>query len=947
MSGETNVGSIVGFLRLDATDWNATLAEADAAARRLGQSDPNIQVHADTAAADAALIATQAEADHLDGDDVNIDVNANTAGAEAHMASAKKSTVGLLDAVLLLGPAMVPMAGAAAGLGAAFGGLGAAGVLAMLGIKDAIKAGTVEGQKFQGGINTLTGNLDQLEATAATGIMKPFLRVVDDLQPKMPAINTGIASLSDTLGRVMVPAADGVETAFVKLIPLMTDLAEYAVRGAQAFDAWAHGDGLQKFGGYAMAVLPGVLNDIGQLVELAGRLTGAFAGWGGGVLSILGTLASLLNSLPTGVLTVIATGGLAVYSAFKTFGLLQGLVSGFGGALSGLAANMGRLGATQAASSLRGVASGLQAVGTAGSIASIAVGGIAAVLGVAMFAWSMYKQRQAEAKAAQEAMTQAIQEDSGALGDNAQKVIAKTIADGNMIQKAKDLGISQDTLTSAITGNSDALAVVNQKIHENGMVSKTASGAAQNYAGDQKRLSDSAVSLQDGIGKLNGQISKGKKDYDANKAAAAALAGQLDQNKQKLSSLELAQLSETNATKDQKKAIDSLNQSLDAELSKQLQLQGGLTGIGQARLQMIDLLRKEKASTDLNTDSGLKQRSAIESVVGQLQSYRDTQIKAGRSTADATTLYQTQASELLKTIANTDGANSATYRYAAQLLKLPKDVNTKVGTSGTSVAASQIKGLQGQANKLGATRIEIPTGTPNAKNTAQLLNDISTAALSANKKYVEIPTSTPTALATTLKLKGIDDAAVSANRKYVTIPTKTLNSATTLRQIEDILGTTKDKSMTITARAAQFDHVLGLLGEAHAQAYDQSFTITARYVRQNVGGNNLARHGKGYASGTSSATAGYHPLAEAGAELVLSPQTRYLEAGAKVLNHAQTMTVLNAAQRAATTDPRPSGPSFGDVHVHVNVGQMQEIAQVKYWAEQIPLAVAMAAGTRR
>lgn len=932
MAGETTVGSIVGFLRLDATDWNRTLSEAGAAARALGQSDPNINVQANADQAMGRLAAVQGEIDALGQSepnvDVIIDVNAHVSTAEERLAEvralaaevgatriqmhvdadtdpaeralgrAQKSAFGLVAAAATLGPALIPVSGAVAGLGVAFGGLGAAGVLAILGIRDSIKAGTDAGKKFQGGLDKLQGNLNTLEATAATGVMKPFLDVVDNLQPKMPGINSSISSLAGTLGRVMVPAADGVETAFLKLTPLMTDLAEYAVKGANAFDAWAHGDGLQKFGGYAMAVLPGVLDDLGSLLQLAGKIAGAFSGWGVGVLGIIGTLADLLNSLPTDVLTTLASGGLAVYSAFKTFGLLSSMVRGLGGAIDGLGASMGRLGAAGAASRLQGVAGGLRAVGTAGSIAYIAVGGVAAVLGVAMFAWSMYKQKQAEARAEQEAMTQAIQEDSGALGENAQKIIAKTIADGNLIDKAKSLGISQDTLAQAYAGNSAAIDEVNRKARENGMVTDKASGAAANYAAQNTHLSKTALDVTGSVAKMNGEVDKGKKAYDAQKVAAAVLGAQFDVNNQKLSAAEVAQLhmgdqtkNATQKVKDQNQAIQDLNQSLDAELSKQLQLQGGLTGIGQARLQMIDVLKKQKASTDLNTDSGLKQRSAIESVVGQLQSYRDSQIKAGESTAHATGVYESQAAQLLQTIAKTDGANSATYRYAKQLLKVPKDVSTKVGTTGVGVAASQLQGLGKQAKALGAMRVAIPTGTPNAKQTTQLLNDISDAALSANLKKVTIPTSSPTAIATKLKLAGIDGAAVSANKKSVTIPTKTLNSARTLREVEDILSTTKDKSMTVTAKASQFDHVLGLLGEAHRQAYNQSFTITAVYAKQNAGYANLARHG--HADGTDDAAGGMSWLGERGPELVMSKSVGRLLAGSIVLNNQDTARTLS------------------------------------------------------
>lgn len=53
-------------------------------------------------------------------------------------------------------------------------------------------------------------------------------------------------------------------------------------------------------------------------------------------------------------------------------------------------------------------------------------------------------------------------------------------------------------------------------------------------------------------------------------------------------------------------------------------------------------------------------------------------------------------------------------------------------------------------------------------------------------------------------------------------------------------------------------------------------------------------HGHGYAGGTTNATAGLHPVAEDGAELVLSPQLRRFRGGEQVLNARETKDALIA-----------------------------------------------------
>ncbi|WP_434315834.1 hypothetical protein [Leifsonia sp. P73] len=63
----TTEGSIVAYLRLDASDWNETLDRAEAKARELAQIDPTVRVNADTAEALAQLEAVKEAEDRVGG----------------------------------------------------------------------------------------------------------------------------------------------------------------------------------------------------------------------------------------------------------------------------------------------------------------------------------------------------------------------------------------------------------------------------------------------------------------------------------------------------------------------------------------------------------------------------------------------------------------------------------------------------------------------------------------------------------------------------------------------------------------------------------------------------------------------------------------------------------------------------------------------------------------
>ncbi len=71
----TTEGSIVGYLRLDASDWNETLDRAEARARELGRTDPTITVDANIGDAMSKIEAVRAAEASLGGKDISFTGN--------------------------------------------------------------------------------------------------------------------------------------------------------------------------------------------------------------------------------------------------------------------------------------------------------------------------------------------------------------------------------------------------------------------------------------------------------------------------------------------------------------------------------------------------------------------------------------------------------------------------------------------------------------------------------------------------------------------------------------------------------------------------------------------------------------------------------------------------------------------------------------------------------
>lgn len=72
--------------------------------------------------------------------------------------------------------------------------------------------------------------------------------------------------------------------------------------------------------------------------------------------------------------------------------------------------------------------------------------------------------------------------------------------------------------------------------------------------------------------------------------------------------------------------------------------------------------------------------------------------------------------------------------------------------------------------------------------------------------------------------------------------------------------------------------------------------------------------GKGYASGTDSATKGYHEVAEQGIEILAGRQTRLFKGGEKVLNNSETKSFLSNLGQAPVYTPQIQNSSGGNTY---------------------------------
>jgi TP901 family phage tail tape measure protein len=117
-------------------------------------------------------------------------------------------------------------------------------------------------------------------------------------------------------------------------------------------------------------------------------------------------------------------------------------------------------GAGKLASLAAGARAGVTAVGglaAAGRAAAISFGWLTAI-GVGIAALTAYAQKQQEAKVQVEALTDSLDEQSGAITDVTEKTVYKSLVDDGTIARAKELGLNLQTVLQAALGNKSAIA---------------------------------------------------------------------------------------------------------------------------------------------------------------------------------------------------------------------------------------------------------------------------------------------------------------------------------------------------------------------------------------------------------------------------------------------------------------------------------------------------------
>jgi TP901 family phage tail tape measure protein len=286
-------------------------------------------------------------------------------------------------------------------------------------------------------------------------------------------------------------------------------------------------------------------------------------------------------------------------------------------------------------------------------------------IGAGITALAIFADRKAQAAQQTREFTDAIVADSGALGENARKVAANTLAKEGMLRLADELGISMGLVTSAALGEGDAQEQLTRILNEQHAVMVNGQIVAGGVAESHRALSQRAAELRDGVMGTNSAVQQGTRDAKLLMEAQAGTGAQMgvtgDAARGQAAEQDLLNVELNDGTS----AADSLKASLEA-------LTGAHIGATEAEIRyrrqvrlLTESLAENGGTFDLNTQKGQDNMEQLLRTAESSHGFQVALAEQSGSTDEATKAGERHRQKLIDIVAQSQG-NSAEARAMAR-----------------------------------------------------------------------------------------------------------------------------------------------------------------------------------------------------------------------------------------------------------------------------------------
>lgn len=640
---EATAGTLVGYLRLDSSQWHEELRRAGIAADALGQNSPDIDIDVN---AEEAVARLREVGDEADRTEQRIKKSAD---------GSKREFSALGAAIGVLGPSIAPLAGAATGLVAGFGAMGAAGVLAVLGIKREMEEGSGIGTQYAGVMRDAQKILDNVTHSGAEAFFGSVTQALGVLQEHVSAVTPILSEMTVYLGQSATNLIDAALTAFEAFRPVLREVAAGFLELTQRMAEGVNGEGFTAFVDYIAGVLPQVISTLSAVGSALVHVVSAASPLGGVVLSALEAVASAIAAIDPQVLSVLAVVAGSAYTALSAYRALSGIPALFQSIATGA----------------QGMGAGFGAAATGAQRFQAAMGIVGVAIGAASIIYSAFASRNQEIATATTNYTDALIQSNGVLDENVRLVALKKAQDEGAVEQGRMLGLSTNDVVDAYLGEADALAKV-EPARDAAMKAQLAKvNADQADASTMTELNSTYLDFKNKVGDSGQALSDAKvKAQQHNEVMGAGAKAQGDYAAHVYTA--------TDYINEQKNALDAWKAAADRAITDTLSLEGAHDAATKRLKESNKAIKESNGNLQGNSDKALAARQAVRDYAeAKLREAEQVQKTTG-SNVKANAVIEQGRKDLYASARQAGLTKKEAQALIDKYLQIPKSIKTNV-----------------------------------------------------------------------------------------------------------------------------------------------------------------------------------------------------------------------------------------------------------------------------
>lgn len=410
---------------------------------------------------------------------------------------------------------------------------------------------------------------------------------------------------------------------------------------------------------------------MGQTAQTEGQFAREADGAAGSMQIAKAEIENAAAEIGDALLPIAAKAAGAVGDLAATFGDLPEPVQNSILALAGVVAAAGPVMTVggKLINNAKLIGKGFDKLATGAYTAAGSLGPLAAGLGVGLVALYAWQDGKNKARQRTEEFTAAIEQDSGALGENTEALILNRLEQRNQTDDLARAGVSFEEVTAAIQGNDEARAALADKLRDEGELNF---GLAQTLH-ELATAYDASINRQETRNEIGAE---GATVTDNLTDSSAVLTDQLSD--------EEAQAKRLND------AVKALNDATDRLIGSNLSAEQASLRAEEAHASLTGTLKENGATLDIHSEKGRANREAITSAADAALAHVEALKEQGASTDEVNFFLSTHVERLKETMRQAGLTEDEINSYITTLGLTPDNIATIVQLNGVAEAEEQL-----------------------------------------------------------------------------------------------------------------------------------------------------------------------------------------------------------------------------------------------------------------